>query len=209
MGCFSFIKMDTRTNIQMGDIAHLLCPNDDVMTGHYDGYGRLNDVDVYAILAVWNRQIVLSNVDDLVYNDWVKRNVNVESESMDYYLNPGISDEEVMSQILDLADDIRIIGIDLFFNHKDIIKYPLKFVDDPSLSYDDVEASVDDPAQGFAHYHLDKGYDQIESEIWDDYDDDEMTVCRRCGCEVSIYDCCYDEQSGEPLCSHCYDDLYY
>ena len=207
MGCFSFIKMDTRTNIQMGDIAHLLCPNDDVMTGRYDGYGRLNDVDVYAILAIWNRQIVLSDVDKFVYNDWVKRNVNVDSESMKYYLDSNNSDNDVMSQILELADDIRIIGIDLFFKHKEELAYPLKFVDDTTLSYDDVEASVDDPAQGFVHYHLDNGYDQIKDEIWGD-DDDEVTTCRRCGREVSLYDCFYDEQSGEPICNHCYDDLY-
>ena len=47
------------------------------------------------------------------------------------------------------VDEIdRILGIDLECRRHDDIVYPLKFVEDDGLSYDDVEESETDPDQG-------------------------------------------------------------
>lgn len=258
MGCFSFIKMDTRTNILMGTVATLLFPHGGKLTDFYDGYGRLGEYDVHALSAIWNRQVVLDNVDKVIKDSWFTKYVNPNSDAMKFYLDRNNTDNDVMSRIDDLEEDIRIIGIHLFFKAKELLKYPLKFVDDASLSYDDVEASLDDPEQGWVHYCLDdeteeeKNYLNPDIEVVEDLEDEEDTpegrlqhlyelyqmepndlteaelkelkdagyiddvyeddepddVCSRCGCDVWTYDGFFNKDTGEPLCPHCYDELY-
>lgn len=64
-------------------------------------------------------------------------------------------------------DDVdREIGISLECSdeYPSNVKYPLKFVEDDSLSYDDVDASEQCPYQGFFYYE--------DEEDEEDYDDD-------------------------------------
>lgn len=51
------------------------------------------------------------------------------------------------------------------------VKYPLKFVEDDSLSYDDVDASEQCPYQGFFYYEDEDYYDDYEES--EDYEDEE------------------------------------
>lgn len=52
----------------------------------------------------------------------------------------------------------RDIGISIYFNNTPCkLKYPIKLVENPSLKYEDVEASKDCPEQG---YFYDDGLDE-------------------------------------------------
>ncbi|WP_041914351.1 hypothetical protein [Selenomonas ruminantium] len=59
-------------------------------------------------------------------------------------------------------DHDRLVGINLQCHRKSEVKFPLKFVEDGSLNYDEVDESEDCPMQGFFYEDEDEGEDEWE-----------------------------------------------
>lgn len=171
MGLFTWFKSDNGTNICWGDEAILLLPdNRKSIKGTYDGYGRIGGHDVYYYFALMNREIIIAN----------KEILGVDENSI--FLDLSKDEQYFIDHEYDLEEEIRIYGIKLQY-HKPKINYlyPIKIVEKDAL-YADVEASKEDPDQGFCRSHIDKGRlltcEYCGNEYWQNEGyDDEFCSC--------------------------------
>lgn len=195
MGCFSWINSDTGYNILGGEKINLLCPDGTVLSdSHYDSYGNIAGHDAYFLLAMWNRKEILTYlIKDCIGKTFGK------DEYLELFFNKNISDEYLYESEEEIADTIREIGIFIYFLEKSdlreqVVKYPLKFVEDITLKYEDVKESVDDPEQGFGRYHIEKG--------------SYLGTCASCGNEIWENENYYGESEEGPVCSSaCEEDI--
>lgn len=193
MGCFSWMYADNENkNIEInGDKFTLLFPDGRRWTDHnYDGYGHIInpdnnlEVDVYALLAIWNRNLIVKNMTKEHAIEFLF--TTFSEEVRDEFFNLNIPDSHFIEKIENgdgaYNETIRLAGIKLAFNDNlnilDDYK-PLKFVQNSSLSYNDVDASLDDPNQGGIMDDYDDEDDYYDEDYDDESDDDE--------------DCYYDE----------------
>ena len=91
-----------------------------------------------------------------------------------------------------VVDEIRLLGIKLYYSEKKITKYPLRFCNiDSKLKYSKLQDAIDDPTQGTGVYHSEMGYkcvcENCGCEFWSDWGEDKCLEC-------SIFD---EEDSNE------------
>lgn len=200
MGCFSWMYADNQEeNVKIsGDKFTLLFPDGRRWTDDkYDGYGHISHpetkilVDVFALLALWNRNLIINNMVKEQASELAVGEIGYSL--IDDFYNKSIDDKIFVDKIEDgdplYTNTLRIIGInaDSKLIHNEQYK-PLKFVEDDSLSYDDVEASKDDPNQGGIFEK-----------------DDIIGYCDYCGAEIHEYDGYVDGEHGLYCCESCRD----
>lgn len=214
MGMFSFFKVDSDYNILENEKCGLLSPERNLypnIYGTYDGYGRINGLDVYFMLAMWNRKWVVENCPDIVeygsnkiYDAYFDLNIPNEYFISYKELRDNIKNNDDLEDIItspEIEDKIRAIGIELYFSNG---KYPykLRFVAgnnpngidyeyyDPEAKYEDYPdgvESTDDPNQGWALTHKDKGTF--------------LGFCSNCGAECWSEEGAYEDDDGGVYCS--------
>lgn len=144
----------------------------------YNGYGRMGAYDVYELLALWNRTYIDSVIESIkkpVFEEYGGLYA-FQKEDMK---QSGISDEEIEKKDLEIKNQyfakavkqyqdtvqslrnfnssgieysrekLREIGIVLFFEAGNKVKYPLKITSKPMIYEKVAKCSVDDPEQGF------------------------------------------------------------
>lgn len=129
MGQFSWKTSDTKRaitvrNSEVGSFpVYLVTPdNEKILEKWYEGYGVFGGYDAYELLAKWNRP-------DLCKNNDTEHNRGVGIELDDCY------------------QQNKLQGIEF-----SMMKYPLKFCEDPNLNYEDLEPAEIDPNQGWGDY---------------------------------------------------------
>lgn len=215
MGMFSFFKVDSEYNILTGENCGLLSPQRNLypnIYGVYDGYGRVNGLDVYFMLAMWNRKWIVENCPGIVKYENNKIydayfDLNIPNEHFISYekLKDNIKNNIDLRDTItspEIEDAIRIIGIELYFSNGKGYPYKLRFVvgDNPDgidREYYDTEAkyedypdnveSTDDTNQGWALSHKDKGTF--------------LGYCSNCGAECWTEEGAYKDDNGEVYCS--------
>lgn len=190
--------------------------------GTYDGYGRINGLDVYFMLAVWNRKLIVENYPDIVkyennkiYDAYFDLNIPNEHfisyEKLKDNIKKNINLRDTIASP-EIEDAIRIIGIELYFSNGKEYPYKLRFVTgdnpdgidreyyDTKVKYEDYPDNVestDDPNQGWALAHKDKGTflgycSNCGAECWSEngaYEDyDEVFCSSFCAEEYHEYD---------------------
>ena len=173
MGLFSFCYSDSGFNITLWDGARYKSPRGEKydVVGSYNGYGEIDGVDVYYLLAIDNRKHILST-------QTLKENANEYEQK---FFDKSISDDYFYENArnFEFTDVIRNYGIEAYFscgsgegvNYKTTLPYPLKIVTiDCKDDYYSLSPSCDDPAQGCGRYHIEKG--------------EFYGCCMYCGCEL-------------------------
>lgn len=181
MGCFSWICSDDDRPLVIGkdeEFALLLPDGGKLIDTQYDGYGRICGRDIYALVAMWNREEVKRDG----YEHYANRGSSfVDSECKADYLS-DMSDEEFEKKWDD--DHVRDIGIDIacYDEQNASLEKPIKLVHNTSLNYKDVEASKSDPNQGADDEVEENDYDdEYDDDYFDDYDPDELIDDEECG----------------------------
>jgi hypothetical protein len=176
MGFFSWKTADSDlpiNNIHSSDPhskpVYLLSPDGKhIKEDGYNGYGVFGNVDAYSWLAV-------KNEPEAVRSEVISALKKLEGDKSD------VSDGRVDSIISDLMDssksiddgllysvnnEVRGVGITLFFHSNTELVYPLKFSFNPDSIYQVLDKSANDPSQGF---FIDN---DIDYEDEDDYEDE-------------------------------------
>ena len=155
MGSFSFMRADKTTkqlNFVDGDAVKMLIPQEfggGFFKGYYDDYGiiknkdRTESVDVYEVLAFWNREEIMKD------GKKIKDKLSCDKDSF-YKTYPN----ETFYTISNRSYGIIIYFEDLRRREKGkgvLLKYPLKLVSASYKgTYEDLDGiSEDDPSQGF------------------------------------------------------------
>lgn len=170
MGMFSWYYADIDENIVEGDLVYMLMPNGNYFEGIYDGYGRINDIDIYYVFAVLNREDIIAKKIPL--------DANFNGKGEEYYkvfCDMNVSNEFLLTNHLKYEDNIRVLGINYDCLHYEAL-YPIKLTSKP-LNYYSVSKSEEDPEQGF--YKHKKNCEEV-------------CVCSCCGTEFFESDG-YDE----------------
>lgn len=187
MGCFSWLYADLENeNVKIdGDTFTLLFPDGRKWTdSRYDGYGNIYNpdngkrVDIYALLACWNRNLIVENLSpENAINPLFS---TVSKEVVNKFFDLSFDIKKIISEVesgdYTYNETIRLAGITANFDNKisnDTDFLPIKLVYDKSLNYNDVEASLDDPNQGGWVYDYDE-----------DDEDDYVGQCDYCGCDI-------------------------
>ena len=171
MGFFSFMTADTGRSISINcsesgpfPVA-VLIPKEfgggQIIAKCYDGYGDFGGYDIYELLAEWNRMYLTpENLEKPERDDYDSDEQGQEyfedamyryefySELISDYKN-GMSEKKLIRKYGDewKRDLGTEVGADEDMREK--LKYPLKIVEDLSLSYEDVVGdSKDCPYQG-------------------------------------------------------------
>ena len=155
MGSFSFMRADKTTkqlNFIYGDAIKMLIPQEfggGFFKGYYDDYGiiknkdRTESVDVYEVLAFWNREEVMKD------GKKIGKKLSCDDESF-YKRYPNVTCYTSLN---------RSYGVVIYFEDLErrekgnghLLKYPLKLVSvSYNGTYEDLDTiSEDDPSQGF------------------------------------------------------------
>ena len=183
MGCFSWKCSDDDRQIVIGNDEEfaLLLPNGEkLIDTKYDGYGHVCGKDIYALVAMWNREEVKQHGYDF-YSHRGGYSLGSPECKKDYLSD--MSDEEFEKKWDE--DHIREIGIDIacYDEQNAALEKPIKLVHDTSLNYDEVKASESDPNQGFLDEEIeeDEYDDEYDDDYFDDYDPDELIDDEECG----------------------------
>lgn len=187
MGMFSWYYSDIDENIVEGDLVYMLLPYDDQFyEGIYDGYGRIDGIDIYYIFAVLNREDIIAKKIPLDANF----NGNGE-ECYRVFCDKNVSNRYLLENRSKYEENIRVLGINDDCSHYEAL-YPIKLTSKP-LNYYSVSKSEEDPEQGF--YKHKKNCEEV-------------CVCSCCGTEFFESDgydedyCsleCYLEDSEEEI----------
>ena len=171
MGCFSFKTADTDKSISIQYSASgtfpvaVLIPKEfgggRIIEKSYEGYGVFGGHDVFELLLKWNQKYLTPenlekpNVDDYGVDKRSRENYLTAlheyeclCELISDYKN-GMSSQKLSKKYW--SDWKRDLGIEVGDDEdrRARLKYPLKIVEDLSLSYEDVEGfSKDCPYQG-------------------------------------------------------------
>ena len=155
MGSFSFMRADKTTkqlNFVYGDAIKMLIPQEfggGCFKGYYDDFGIIKNkdetesVDVYEVLAFWNREEIME--------DGKKIEEKLSCDNNSFYKRYPNETSYTISN--------RSYGIDIYFEDLErrkkgkgaLLKYPLKLVSARYKgTYEDLDGiSEDDPSQGF------------------------------------------------------------
>ena len=154
MGCFSWIKSDTKKPLLIGESGYLLSPDGNhIYETWYDGYGRFDGKDVYELVALWNREYIAANPDQKTpYRGIPFRNYNW----WQIFSDLTIKNEDIKSALADAkvtasgrGIELRNIGIDIacYDEDNEALPYPIKICELPH-PYSSQTASESDPSQG-------------------------------------------------------------
>lgn len=129
----------------------------------YEGYGKFGGLDVYGLVADWNRKWISDNKDDPKFPaHWCDRNLK-EYSWFKYYCDLSLSPNEVLAKCKeektnggngdywDFITAWRQIGILLacYDDDNKKLKYPIKVTYDSSAVYESSARSLSDPNQGW------------------------------------------------------------
>lgn len=131
----------------------------------YDGYGIFGGLDVYDLVADWNRKWISDNKDNPKFpTDWLCEKENLKDYAwFKHYCDLSLSPNEVMAKCKeekanggkggcwDYPTEWRDIGIILGCYDSDSkkLKYPIKVTYDSSAVYESSARSISDPNQGW------------------------------------------------------------
>ena len=141
----------------------------------YEGYGCFGGHDIYDLLADWNRTYAtadnLRKPERKCWQDGAEGDKWFESAMERYNRDCSMlkdfadgKDDEYMIATYG-KDYKRIIGINIgcYDEQNAALEYPIKIVEDNSLTYEDAEPSVSCPDQG---YFYDDGEDEDFDDEW-------------------------------------------
>lgn len=185
MGCFSWMFCDKQNKkpLNIGDPGNILCPDGTLIhTDSYDGYGCFgpkDDVDVYDLVADWNRQYLIEHPDfeipqhgrrwDEKLRDWVYDPPKTVSDFEWWvpYSDPRMSHKDIETYMKETKGtkywEYRWIGIAIacYENQNEALPFPIKIVSDSFVKraaidgnateedYKRLIPSIGDPNQGF------------------------------------------------------------
>ena len=160
MGCFSFITADTNRSISIqyspsGTFpVAVLIPKEfgggQIIERYYEGYGDFGGYDVYDLITEWNREYLTpDNLEKPVREDYAEDEQGQECyenamyrynrycELISDYKN-GMSEKKLVKKYGD--EWKRTIGIMVACHDEQmaVLKYPLRIVEELTLSYEDV-----------------------------------------------------------------------
>lgn len=145
----------------------------------YNGYGRIGAYDIYELLALWNKAYINDSVIESIKKPVFEEYGGLYAFQKEDMKKSGISDEEIEKKDLEIKNQyfekavkqyqdtvqslrnfnssgieysrekLREIGIVLFFEAGNKVKYPLKITSKPMIYEEVAKCSVDDPEQGF------------------------------------------------------------
>lgn len=168
MGFFSWKTSDTNRSIancyskRRTFTVFVLCPDGTaIREDKYEGYGDFGGYDIFELVAEWNKDnLTIDYLDKPKRNNWDKS----EEGELWYQsaLNRYHRDCNMLDDYKSGKDDVymlgqygedwkRIIGINIacYDRQNEALKYPIKFVQNPNLNYDDVKPSKSCPNQGY------------------------------------------------------------
>ncbi len=185
MGCFSWMFCDKQNKkpLNMGMAGNIICPDGMfIHTEVYEGYGCFgsrDDVDVYDLVADWNRQFLIEHPDYEIpqftrswneeFKDWLYDPPKKVSEFQWWpaYSDLNMSHKDIENYMRQEKGnqfwEYRYIGIDIacYDAQNEILPYPIKIVSEtyrkrfekPGKAtpehYKELPASEGDPNQGF------------------------------------------------------------
>jgi hypothetical protein len=129
-------------------------PHDWFYEPDYEGYGEFNGMDAYTLLARMNAPELCPSM--LTPTGKVRK-----GKMFNIYLC-DTTDRDAM-------DSERHIGIDLFFNRKLKLEYPIKittYADGQNYTYEELCESNDDPNQGWQTNRHEESVGDICSDCW-------------------------------------------
>jgi len=167
MGYFSwmFANTDNSRNLRIGKPGYLYCPDGAIIhEPSYEGYGEFCGMDVYDLVADWNRKYLSEHPDFLIvqheggtYDRDGRWHVSPPKKVSEYFWYPLYADlsktaEEIVSQIAKTEQyfEYRFIGIDIacYDDQNAVLPFPIKICSKGGLNYSDLPASKRDPEQG-------------------------------------------------------------
>lgn len=162
MGQFSWLDCITEEQI-LDDVerdVYVLIPKE-FGGGHiketcYDGYGRFGGLDIYELVADWNRKyITADHVFPHEVKYWqssdVNNNVEFKAKEKDWWM--AYSDYSIDQRGVEYitGHEWRWIGIELACYDEDnaALPFPIKITHDPNATYEMCGPSKSDPNQGW------------------------------------------------------------
>lgn len=187
MGQFSWLDCITGEQIVDNKVrdVYVLIPKEfgggHIVEHYYDGYGHFDGVDIFDLVAKWNREI-LSEKPNYIFPYAAKRAQYISerykwdsdySERIDLqirnkswypaYSNLDLSVEEVVNTMESKwwNNEWRHIGIELacYDEDNEALPFPIKITHNPNAIYEDCKPSKSDPNQG---WEVEENYDEEE-----------------------------------------------
>ena len=162
MGQFSWLDCKTQEQVLDGverDV-YVLIPKEfggfGLKESCYNGYGCFGGYDIYSLVACWNRDFLSENPNFIPPKSGKKV---LDYVWYPYYADLALSEEEVVEETNDNKGDKwfcpewRSIGIDIACYDEDnaALPYPIKITHDPDAVYENCDASLSDPNQGWKY----------------------------------------------------------
>lgn len=163
MGQFSWMFADTMNQkaLHEGGEAYVALPGGGwIYEDDYDGYGRFDGLDIYDLVADWNRKYLSEHPEFLipshggrwVNNEWVPDRSGRRVDRYEWYkayADLNLSREEVVKK--SGVYEYRHIGIDIacYDDQNAALPYPIKICRDKPVRYDCLPSSNADPNQGW------------------------------------------------------------
>ena len=127
----------------------------------YDGYGHFDRVDIFDLVAKWNRKI-LSKKPNFIFpysNEQIKN-----KDWYEFYANLNLTKEEVVEKTKEKSNGFfewRYIGIELacYDEDNEALPFPIKITHNSNAIYEDCRPSKSDPNQG---WEIEEDYDEEE-----------------------------------------------
>lgn len=174
MGCFSwkFADTDNSKRLRLGARGYLFCPNGDILQASpYDGYGVFDGLDVFDLVADWNRtylsehpEFIIAKAGEDTLFSFGERKTDMRADECPWYeayADLTKTREEVVEGIKQKLKEMgkgysfttyRDIGIDIACHDRQnaAIPYPIKICQRKycGKSYKELPASERDPDQG-------------------------------------------------------------
>ena len=135
----------------------------------YDGYGNFDGVDIFDLVATWNRETLANNPNFIFPHENTEVKI-CDRNWYEFYANLDLSVEDVCNAITEkwgrnYPYEWRYIGIDLACYDKDneALPFPIKITHDPHACYELCDPSKSDPNQGW----------ECEEDYDDEWDEDD------------------------------------
>lgn len=154
MGCFSWIFADTGRPLFAGHKAYLVLPDGgDIFEPRYDCYGHFGGLDVYSLVAQWNREYLSHHPEHFLINE--QKEIG-KMEWYPYYADLKIPNEKLISilkanQIVYECFEYRDIGIVIACNDEDnaSLPFPIKICQyKKNAVFNNLNPSLSDEGQG-------------------------------------------------------------
>jgi len=196
MGCFSwkFADTDNTKRLRIDCRGFLFCPNGDVLKASpYDGYGHFDGLDVFDLVADWNRVYLNEHPEFIIAKAGESTNLSFGPCKTDMradacpwyevYADLTKTREEVVDGLKQKLTEMgkgcsyvtyRNIGIDMADSDRQnvALPYPIKIcqVKNCGKAYKDLPASERDLDHGLGlEYHISRpnnGHKDIESDVF-------------------------------------------